>query len=187
MSEKLEAAWALALTLAAGVALGAQQPVNSVGLAVEHFEAKVKDYVALKNKAAGSLPKAKPTPDAAEIKGRQRALAQAIRQARPAAQAGDLFTPEIAAVLRRAVAADFAARTQTERHAAMKEVPAVTLGPNDQYPSDQPLATVPARLLQQLPRLPDGLEFRFVGHALILRDVDANLVVDILGDAVPRQ
>jgi hypothetical protein len=37
-----------------------------------------------------------------------------------------------------------------------------------------------------LPALPRELEYRFVERDLILIDVDANLVVDILGDAFPE-
>mgnify|MGYP006375434595 CR=1 FL=1 len=34
-----------------------------------------------------------------------------------------------------------------------------------------------------LPPLPEGLEYRFVGRHLIIRDVAANIVVDVLRDA----
>ena len=44
-----------------------------------------------------------------------------------------------------------------------------------------------AEMLAAMPRLPDNLEYRFVGRRLILHDTITNLVVDILEDAVPRQ
>jgi hypothetical protein len=40
-------------------------------------------------------------------------------------------------------------------------------------------------LLRKLPDLPPELEYRIVGRSLILRDVKANLIVDILRDVVP--
>ena len=40
-------------------------------------------------------------------------------------------------------------------------------------------------LLRKLPDLPPELEYRLVGRSLILRDVKANLIVDILRDVVP--
>ena len=39
--------------------------------------------------------------------------------------------------------------------------------------------------LWTLPALPEELQYRFVGRDLILLDVHANLVVDILRDAIP--
>jgi hypothetical protein len=53
---------------------------------------------------------------------------------------------------------------------------------NQIYPAEWPLQTFPAPLLQQLPKLPPDLEYRFVSDALILRDVKANLVVDFMLD-----
>ena len=40
-------------------------------------------------------------------------------------------------------------------------------------------------LLTPLPALPPGLEYRVVGRDLVLRDVDANLVLDVLDLALP--
>ena len=40
-------------------------------------------------------------------------------------------------------------------------------------------------LLRKLPDLPPELEYRIVGRSLLLRDVKANLIVDILRDVVP--
>ena len=47
-----------------------------------------------------------------------------------------------------------------------------------------PLPTMPAVLLQVLPTLPPQLEYRFIGRALILRDIDAALILDYLPDAI---
>ena len=58
---------------------------------------------------------------------------------------------------------------------------------NADYPLRAPVSTVPASVLLVLPVLPDDvLEYRFVGRDLILRDTEANLIVDyILGAAPP--
>ena len=50
---------------------------------------------------------------------------------------------------------------------------------NADYPETAALATVPPLILARLPRLPDGLEYRFMGRDLILRDTNANLIVDL--------
>jgi hypothetical protein len=163
------------------------QATNPVAAVLEQFQERVKDYIKLRDQVQATLPPLRTTDNPAVIRGRQQALARAVREARPNVRAGDVFIADAAPVFRRVIAADFSRRTAEQRRAALKEVPGVRLRPNDEYPLDQPLATVPPRLLAQLPRLPDGLEFRFAGNALILCDVNANLVVDVLDGAIPRQ
>ena len=41
-----------------------------------------------------------------------------------------------------------------------------------------------AVLLANLPKLPEDLEYRIIGHTLILRDVHANIIVDYLPKAI---
>jgi hypothetical protein len=50
---------------------------------------------------------------------------------------------------------------------------------------EQVLATVPPLLLLRLPKLPEGLEYRFMGRDLILHDTTANIIVDFLRAAAP--
>ena len=69
----------------------------------------------------------------------------------------------------------------------MQEQPLkMRLSVNMTYPTDKPLKTFPAQLLQKLPGLPPDLEYRIVGHHIVLRDVPANLVVDVARDIVPK-
>jgi len=56
---------------------------------------------------------------------------------------------------------------------------------NRAYPEGVPLETTPPSLLAKLPELPAELEYRVVGHALVLRDATANLIVDFLPDVIP--
>lgn len=44
---------------------------------------------------------------------------------------------------------------------------------------------VPPSLIETLPQLPQQLEFAFSGRTLILRDVDADVVVDFMREAFP--
>ena len=68
----------------------------------------------------------------------------------------------------------------------MHELPRnVKVDVNTVYPTTIPLVTFPAGLLRKLPDLPPELEYRIVGRNLILRDVKANLIVDVLRDVVP--
>jgi hypothetical protein len=54
------------------------------------------------------------------------------------------------------------------------------------HPDKAPLSSVPPGLLLNLPQLPKGLEYRFLGRHLILLDSMANLIVDYLLDVVPK-
>jgi hypothetical protein len=54
------------------------------------------------------------------------------------------------------------------------------------YPDEVPLSTMPPQVLAALPKVPEELEYRFIGRRLILLDVHAHLVVDYIDDALPR-
>jgi hypothetical protein len=56
---------------------------------------------------------------------------------------------------------------------------------NAEYPKNSPLSTVPPSLLLRLPKLPKDIEYRFVGRTLILRDREANIIIDYMKEAVP--
>jgi hypothetical protein len=46
---------------------------------------------------------------------------------------------------------------------------------------------MPPDLLAVFPRLPSELDYRFVHRDLVLWDVRADLIVDVLRDAIPLQ
>ncbi len=62
----------------------------------------------------------------------------------------------------------------------------VKVAVNATYPKSAPLSTVPPTLLFKLPKLPQELEYRFVGRNLVLLDTEANLIADYLPEVVPR-
>lgn len=181
--------------LAACVALAAagcgevveQPPADPTQAALSDFSRRIEEYVALHNRAAQPLGGADDTKNPAEITGREKALAEAIRAARPQAKPGDLFTPEAAAVLKKAIGANYrrSPEIRDTRKDAEAELPDFTPLVNEVYPPTHPLATFPPTLFPFLPPLPDEIEYRVVTHHLILRDVEANLIVDVLPNAVP--
>jgi len=176
--------WLMVCVLALGTGVHAQE-VNPRGLAVLEFQKKLGDYVSLHKREAGKVPALKQTDSPAEIAGREKLLGEAIRQARAGAKPGELFDP-VATIVRGVVRQDMARRTVRERKALLIEVPqGLRVVPNMVYPTTLPLATAPPALIQELPRLPDELEYRFMGRHLILRDVKANIVVDVLTDVIP--
>ena len=58
---------------------------------------------------------------------------------------------------------------------------------NQLYPTTYPLATFPPALLPLLPPLPEEVEYRIVRDNLVLRDIEANVILDFIPRAVPWQ
>jgi len=56
---------------------------------------------------------------------------------------------------------------------------------NQSYPENLPFQSTPPTLLLNLPELPKGLEYRILGRELVLRDSDANIIVDYVPNALP--
>ena len=56
---------------------------------------------------------------------------------------------------------------------------------NAVYPENVPLQSTPPSILINLPKLPPELDYRIVGHNLVLRDVGANIIVDYIPGAIP--
>ena len=57
---------------------------------------------------------------------------------------------------------------------------------NGPYPDAIPLSTMPPQVIEALPKLPEELEYRFIGDRLILFDHHAHLMVDYIDRALPR-
>jgi hypothetical protein len=163
------------------------------------FTKNVNAYTELVDRLAkdlGALPD-KSSPE--KINEHRRSLAAAVQKSRAGAKQGDIFpATERAAFLeilrsetkgrqgapaRKTIAEDNPkgpAKPQ-EAHGA----PPVTLAVNTIYPDGAPRSTAPPTILLRLPKLPDTLEFRFVGKALVLFDGRANLIVDFIPNALP--
>jgi len=158
--------------------------------AYSRFEQEVAAYMALRREATRGVPALKPRVEAATIAAHQRAQAEAIRARRLGVKAGDIFTPEVAPVIGRVVKEELSKiaeeRRKVTRENPRSETPStpVAVRVNADYPVEASVSTVPPVLLR-LPKLPEGLEYRFVGRHLVLRDVDANMIVDYLLDVVP--
>jgi len=157
------------------------------------FQERVDKYLAIQKKAIGKVPSMpKETTDAALISKHQLQLADAIRMLRPKPMQGEIFTPwlktTISAALKQQVkgkaGADTKATILDEGNPKSGESPtAIKLTLNGAYPDTAPLSTVPPSVLMALPTLKDGVEYRFVGRTLILRDTKANIIVDTLPNA----
>jgi hypothetical protein len=160
----------------------AQAPTGAETAATAEFNRRVVVYVDTHKKADGAVPSLKKTDDPAEIASRETMLGDAIRALRTKARPGDVLTRDAAAEFRRLIKRDYRGRTSEERKIFLDEMPHFHPKVNQRYPSEWPLATFPATLLEVMPKLPDVLEYRLLSEALILRDVKANIVVDFILD-----
>ena len=161
---------------------GCSKPPAEDTPTVPEFEKRIAAYLEVQKKATADLPALKRTDDPVEITAREVAMGAAIRAARANAKQGDIIVPETAAYLRKLVKEDLQSRTPEERKLMKDEIPPFTPTVNQTYPSDHPLATFPATLLKLMPTLPEGLEYRLLANALIIRDTKANIIIDYILD-----
>ncbi len=163
-----------------------QRPVNRNAAAQTEFQTRLERYIKLRQDLAGKLKPLSPTASAAELTARQESLAAALRDVRKDAKSGDLIPPAVATQIRRIVANDFRRRNPTAKRAVFEEVPThVAPAINKTLPDTAALATIPPLLLNELPRLPDNLQYRFVGSDLVLLDGDTRLILDFISNAAP--
>jgi hypothetical protein len=186
------ASFALGVALAVSVAQTASQnpatqpPANPDALVLVDFQKRIDAYVEMHKDVDKGAARLKETNDPAKIRDAQATLAERIRAARSNARPGDIFTPQIRAMFRRLMYPELKGAEGRETKSELKEdAPAsVPLKVNAAYPEGKPLPTVPPNILANLPQLPEDLEYRIVDKHLILRDVDANLIVDYIPNAI---
>lgn len=143
----------------------------------QRFNENISQYMALRREVAQRTPEPHTSADRAEIGRAGSALADAIRAARPSATSCDIFTPRIAADFRRQPCL-----ASTDQEPETK----------DQGPASAPIVNgrfdwgranlTPPSLIAVLPTLPDELQYRVVNCDLVLVDIVAGLVIDV----VPR-
>ena len=178
---RLPAALALGVALTVSAAQTASQnpatqpPPNPDALVLVDFQKRIKEYMKMHDEVEKGSAEQKETNDPGKIRDAQVTLAERIRAARKNAQPGDIFTPQIRATFRRLMYPETTGAQGRETKAEIKEdsPKGVPLKVNVTYPEGKPLPTVPPNILENLPQLPEDLEYRVVDKHLILRDVDA--------------
>jgi hypothetical protein len=111
-----------------------------------------------------------------------------LREARAAAKQGDIFDQPISALFRRLIGITMQGKEAVRIRQSLSsgEPVHLQLHVNDPYPASVPLQSTPPTLLLNLPKLPEDLDYRIAGSALVLRDGKANLIVDFIDNAIPR-
>jgi hypothetical protein len=154
----------------------------------QDFENRVSKYYDLRNKLGGK--DTQQSEDAQAVKSRQEELAAKVRQQRANAKHEDIFSDKITELFKRQLRSAYrgsnGARISTSL-AHAEPMPKMRLQVNAEYPAQAPLQSTPPTILMNLPRLPKGLEYRFVGRDLILYDSATNLIVDYVHEALPSR
>jgi hypothetical protein len=147
-------------------------------------------YAALQRMAIAELGPPLMCSDAEQLLRQQRRFANAMRAARPLAHAGDFFTPAVSRYFRARVEAvvwdtglDVTMPIEAPDEGEVVVTPALRVG--EAVPWNAGPVMWPS-MLWALPELPPDLEYRFIGRDLVLIDMLANLVVDVLHDALPE-
>lgn len=161
---------------------------NPTAAVFADFGKRVDAYMTLRKSIVDSVGQLDPTKSQAEITTRATNLASGIIAARAQAKPGDIFTPEFSALIATLIKQEYSRRpdsVQETREDQQDELPDFVPKVNMVYPTTYPLATFPATLLPLLPKLPEELEYRVVQNYLVLRDIEANVILDIMPNAVP--
>src|ERR1043166_639116 len=176
------ALFGVAITTAAQKSPSGRLPDAQIAL---DLQARAKAYLDLRKKVAGNAPSTGDSP--AAIASAQHDLADKVRVARAGIRQGNIFTPPIAAYVRKQIASTISGTHGGDIKASLRRAEPVNiqLQVNQSYPENVPLQSTPPSLLMNLPDLPKGLEYRLLGSELVLRDADANIVVDYLPNALP--
>jgi len=171
----------------------ADQNANADALILADFQKRIDAYMAIRKEAEKDAPPIKETNNPGEIKAAQEGLGAKIRAARADAKPGDVLTPEIRNKFRRLM---YPVVQGTSGHEIKEELSEdvherdegtpkrVPLKVNATYPEGNPLPTTPPNVLQNLPKLPEQLEYRIWNKNLIIRDVQANIIVDFIPNAI---
>ena len=183
----------LALTVAILLGCGVNKAQDFDALrdarAPEDFNARIQAYISIHHhaeKQSGVAANPVALSSAKEIANRKRKMAKQIALLRKDTHEGDIFTPELKAYFTRVLDSAYQENPEAISRAVAcapkcdEQIVAV----NALYPERLGFSMMTPTLLRRLPPLPEELEYRIVNRDLIIRDREANLVVDVMRNAV---
>jgi hypothetical protein len=168
-------------------ALAVQSDTRAAQTPIDEFNGGVSAYVALHRQVERYLPPQQNFTTAEEGLAYAAALRRALCAVRPDAREGDVFA---------SAAGEFRGRIRSAlRRHGVEPRDLVLAMIDDTEPGALPPVVnaafswalgnvMPSFLIDVLPALPDELQYRFVGSSLVLIDIHAGLVVDILRSAL---
>lgn len=148
----------------------------------KEFSLRVQAYVRVQQGVTARLPALATTDLPEMITAYQQALARRIREARPKAKPGDIFTNKAREAFRHASRTVLdGPRTSNSRGYMIPDGPnlGMRLAVNGIYSDTESITAPSPELLAVFPPLPVEVAYRFVGRTLILIDVKSRLIVDV--------
>jgi len=181
----------MAVAVPSQVWASGQQPApekSAEATAIKQFDDAIAKYMALRRRLRSEVAGPVKNSTSSQVTDASDALAGAIERARRDAAVGSIFNEQVAAVIKHRIAD--AVRTEKlapvladiDDEGKAGPMPKIHL----RLPVSAQMATMPPSLLKVLPALPKELEYRILGRYLILRDVDASLILDYVPAAVQR-
>jgi len=170
---------------------------------LERFLGEIDKYVLLRRSVLAHLRAATANSSAEQVSTRQRASTEAVVAYRRGKKRGNIFTRDVEAAIRRTLGREFSGpggpaiikgvkqgNPMDEGNPSpsdpRKDVKStMILAVNAIYPDAAPASNVPPSLLLKLPPLPEEVRYGFIGRALILRDSEANVILDFIPGVVP--
>jgi hypothetical protein len=152
------------------------------------FEQRVAAYAELSRRIDAGFPPLAPSDDLQMLAWRRASVAAAITAERRHAQQGDIFDTRVAPAVRDVITN---ALIGVDLELMLADLFEDCNVPADYRPQvngtylDSASHAMPPRLLAALPRLPEGIQYRLINRDLLLWDVNADVIIDVLPDALP--
>lgn len=153
------------------------------------FDRRIDAYMQLHSDVERSLAPQRLFDDREDLFEAVAAMRAGIRKARPDAERGAIFTDDVGALIRARLEARLGACNQKVEDVLafineerLRGAPEPSM--NERFPWELGSAMWPS-FLAVLPPLPEELQYRFADRDLVLIDMDCDLVVDILVNALP--
>ena len=150
----------------------------------------VHDYIALRQDVTRRIGGPVVSRDARATLAALDALAAGIKAARASAKEGDILGGATGVLLRARIV-----EALRQRGGDPFDLLVAASGDDDEEAAPPPVINeryswawpsfAPPSVIVALPDLPDALQYRFIGRDLVLVDIDANLIIDVLPDAFP--
>ena len=189
LPRRLAAAAVFLIAALAATSAYAQPPMPPTS-AVQAFESATRDYVEMHRRLERQIGEIHLNITVAELNRIIQELNAAIRAERPGAKQGEFFTPALASELRARIDGALASHgftadsvRENERRHAIGDARQSVLRVNGTFPWALATEMFPC-VIAALPTLPTELQYRIVGDDLVLVDVHASLIVDILPSAL---
>jgi hypothetical protein len=181
----------LALVLFAGCSVHKAQDLDALqdARAANDFNGRIQAYISIHHQAeeqSGLASHPESLNSAKEIAKRKGTMAKQIALLRKDLREGEIFTPELRTYFIRALDSAYQGNPEaiSTAVACAPKCDEQMVSANTVYPDHLGFSVMTPTMLRRLPALPEELEYRIVNRDLIIRDREANLIVDVMRNAV---